>query len=234
VLLAADVQAVSATELWEEIERVASRDKIASAIAAVDELAPFGEDDDDDADRRAELVKRYATVRPFLPMLSTVVPFGAGSGAGPARPFRRRDDGPLRLHDTTVRRHWEKARKVNARGEDVTIDPGGPLAEANWAKQRLGRAAQALPNGYRGLPVQKSCPHANACLTCPMFITTPEFLPQHHEHRQQVLQIITAAEARGQARLGEMNRQVLGNLDKIIVALEADPGPGRPEAADAS
>ena len=139
-----------------------------------------------------------------------------------------------RLHDTTVRRHWEKARKVNVKGEDVTIDPGGPLAEANWAKQRLGRATQALPNGYCGLPVQKSCPHANSCLTCPMFITTPEFLPRHREHRQQVLQIITAAEARGQARLGEMNRQVLGNLDKIIGTLEADPGPGRQEAAGAS
>ena len=139
-----------------------------------------------------------------------------------------------RLHDTTVRRHWEKARKVNVKGEDVTIDPGGPLAEANWAKQRLGRATQALPNGYCGLPVQKSCPHANSCLTCPMFITTPEFLPRHREHRQQVLQIITAAEARGQARLGEMNRQVLGNLDKIIVALEADLAPGQQEAADAS
>jgi len=76
-----------------------------------------------------------------------------------------------RLHDTTVRRHWEAARKVNAKGEAVTIDPGGPLAEANWAKQRLGRATQALPNGYCGLPVQKTCPHANAPLTeqTPMF-----------------------------------------------------------------
>jgi len=139
-----------------------------------------------------------------------------------------------RLHDTTVRRHWEKARKVNIKGEDVTIDPGGPLAEANWAKQRLGRATQALPNGYCGLPVQKNCPHANSCLTCPMFITTPEFLPRHREHRRQVLQIITAAEARGQARLGEMNRQVLGNLDKIIGTLEADPETGQQEAAGAS
>jgi Phage integrase family len=139
-----------------------------------------------------------------------------------------------RLHDTTVRRHWEKARKVNVKGDDVIIDPGGPLAEANWAKQRLGRATQALPNGYCGLPVQKSCPHANSCLTCPMFITTPEFLPRHREHRRQVLQIITAAEARGQARLGEMNRQVLVSLDKIIGTLEADPVPGQQEAAGAS
>jgi integrase len=139
-----------------------------------------------------------------------------------------------RLHDTTVRRHWEKARKVNAKGETITIDPNGPLAEANWAKQRLGRATQALPNGFCGLPVQKTCPHANACLTCPMFITTPEFLPRHREHRQQILQIITAAEARGQLRLAEMNRQVLGNLDNIITTLEADPDPKEQEAADAS
>jgi hypothetical protein len=35
------------------------------------------------------------------------------------------------------------------------------------------------------------------------------------EHRQQVLQIITAAEARGQQRLSEMNHQVLDNLDTV-------------------
>lgn len=138
-----------------------------------------------------------------------------------------------RMHDTTVRRHWEKARKVNISGERVTLDPDGPLAEAAWAKQRVGRATQALPNGYCGLPVVKTCPHANACLTCPMFITTPEFLPQHHQQRQQVLQIISAAEARGQQRLVEMNQQVLGNLDRIITSLGQD-GDGTEVAADAS
>jgi len=140
-----------------------------------------------------------------------------------------------RLHDTTIRRHWEAARKVNAHGETVTLDPAGPLAEAAWAKQRIGRATQALPNGYCGLPVVQSCPHANACLTCPMFLTTAEFLPQHREHRKQVLHIITAAEARGQTRLVEMNKQVANNLDKIITALENDSGEEQPEqSADAS
>ncbi|WP_255345488.1 tyrosine-type recombinase/integrase [Streptomyces chartreusis] len=127
-----------------------------------------------------------------------------------------------RLHDTTVRRHWEKARKVNISGEKVSLDPDGPLAEAAWAKQRVGRATQALPNGYCSLPVVKTCPHANACLTCPMFITTQDFLPQHRQQRQEVLQIISAAEARGQQRLVEMNQQVLGNLDHIITALDQD------------
>ena len=125
-----------------------------------------------------------------------------------------------RLHDTTVREHWERARKVDAHGETVTLGPGGPLADAAWARQRLGRATQALPNGYCGLPVQRSCPHANACLTCPMFLTTAEFLPRHREHRQQVLRIVSAAEARGQERVAEMNRQVAANLEKIITTLE--------------
>ena len=137
-----------------------------------------------------------------------------------------------RLHDTTVRRHWEQARKVNITGDTVTLDPDGPLAEAAWAKQRLGRVTQALPNGYCGLPVQKTCPHANACLTCPMFITTPEFLPQHRDHRQQIVQIISAAQARGQIRLAQMNQQVLTNLDNIITSLHDDDAP--PQVTDAS
>ena len=132
-----------------------------------------------------------------------------------------------RLSDTTIRRHWESARKVNASGSVVELDPEGPLAEAAWSKQRLGRATQALPNGYCGLPVQKTCPHANACLTCPMFITTADFLPQHRDHRTQVVQIISAAEARGQQRLAEMNTQVLGNLDRIIQTLDIEE-PRRP------
>lgn len=139
-----------------------------------------------------------------------------------------------RLHDTTVRRHWEAARKVDTAGQPVVIDPDGPLADAAWANQRLGRATQALPNGYCGLPVQQSCPHANACLTCPMFMTTAEFLPQHRSQHQQTVQIISAAEARGQTRLVEMNQQVLANVDRIITALNDDPDPASEDTAHAS
>ena len=138
-----------------------------------------------------------------------------------------------RLSDTTIRRHWERARKVGANGETVTLDPDGPLAEASWAKQRISRATQALPNGYCSLPLVKTCPHANACLTCPMFVTTAEFLPQHRQQHQQLLQIITTAEARGQARMAEMNRQVAGNLEKIITALGGSEARTQEAAADA-
>ncbi|HVH80989.1 MAG TPA: tyrosine-type recombinase/integrase, partial [Stellaceae bacterium] len=144
-------------------------------------------------------------------------------------------DSPLmtahyaRLSDKTVREHWERARKVNAEGQPVQISPDGPLSDAAWAKQQLSRATQALPNGYCQLPLVKTCPHANSCLTCPMFVTTAEFLPQHHAQRQATLQIISAAEAAGHARVAEMNRQVAGNLDKIITTLE-DEGTREKEA----
>jgi integrase len=138
-----------------------------------------------------------------------------------------------RLHDQTVRRHWEKARKVNVQGEEVHLDQDGPLADAAWLNNRVARAKQALPNGYCGLPLQKTCPHANACLTCPVFISTPEFLPLHREQRGRTLQLIATADANGQTRMVEMNRQVLTNLDRMIAKLEADDAAAPKEAADA-
>jgi integrase-like protein len=58
-------------------------------------------------------------------------------------------DSPLmtahyaRLSDKTVRKHWEKARKVDAVGQPVQISPYGPLGDAAWARQQLSRATQA-------------------------------------------------------------------------------------------
>jgi hypothetical protein len=68
-----------------------------------------------------------------------------------------------------------------------------------------------------------------------MFVTTPEFLPQHHAQRRATLQIISSAEAAGHARVAEMNKQVAANLDKIITVLEGNsPGEEKEAAADAS
>lgn len=134
-----------------------------------------------------------------------------------------------RITDQTVRRRWEQAVKVNIHGESVAIEPDGPLAQAQWAKTRYGIATQTLPHGYCGLPVQKSCPHANACLTCPVFLTGPEFLPELREHHGRTLTLIDTAKAAGQDRVAEMNQQVLANLDRMITGVEH----GQNEAADA-
>ena len=70
--------------------------------------------------------------------------------------------------------------------------------------------------------LQKSCPHANACLTCPLFVTTAEFLPQHRKQLDDTRALIARAETDGHTRLAEMNRTVETNLLTIITTLEAD------------
>ena len=125
-----------------------------------------------------------------------------------------------RITDQTVRRRWEAATKVNIKGERVAIDPEGPLAQAQWAKTRYGMATQTLPNGYCGLPLQRTCPHANACLTCPVFLTGPEFLPELREQQRRTLTLIDVSERGGQVRMVEMNQQVLTNLDRMISEVE--------------
>ena len=91
----------------------------------------------------------------------------AGSRAAHPRSRLPADDRALR---PAARHHRPPTLGSRPQGRHhrrsvVAIDPAGPLAEAAWAKQRLGRATQALPNGFCGLPVQKTCPHANAPLT---------------------------------------------------------------------
>jgi integrase len=138
-----------------------------------------------------------------------------------------------RIHDSTVREHWERARKVNIAGEDLLFDPASPLADATWLKDRLARAKMALPNGYCTLPPQQRCEVANACLTCPMFATTVEFLPQHHQQLAATRQLIDRAQDDAQERMVEMNRTVEGNLLRIITSLET-PGDSSTSTDDSS
>lgn len=127
-----------------------------------------------------------------------------------------------RLSDTTIREQWERARKVNIAGEQLAADTG-PLADAVWMKNNLARAKMALPNGYCTLPLQQKCEFANACLTCPVFVTTAEFLPQHQRQLEQTQALIAQADTNGHQRLAEMNRTVERNLLAIIDGLS---GPG--------
>jgi hypothetical protein len=106
----------------------------------------------------------------------------------------------------------------------------GPLAQAQRAKTRYGIATQTLPNGYCGLPVQKSCPHANACLTCPVFLTGPEFLTELREQRHRTLTLIEVSTSKGHPRVLEINQQVLANLDRMIGEVDKDE---QQDAADA-
>ena len=145
------------------------------------------------------------------------------------------DDRPLR---PAVRRHHptalgERPARSTSTATTVALDPDGPLAEAAWAKQRLSRATQALPNGYCGLPLVQAVPARQRLPDLPAVRhhrRVPAPAPRQH---RQTLQIISAAEARGQARMAEMNQQVAGNLEKIITALRSRPGGPARRAADA-
>ena len=64
-------------------------------------------------------------------------------------------------------------------------------------------------------------PLVNACLTCPDFQTTPEFLDIHRQQAKANRKLIARAEANGQFRLVDNLRQVQTSLERIIPALEA-------------
>lgn len=66
----------SLPELWERIEARVSRDELAAAMVTVTEAAPPPGADPAE-EWREELVGRFRTVRPFLPLLADVIAFGA-------------------------------------------------------------------------------------------------------------------------------------------------------------
>jgi integrase len=147
----------------------------------------------------------------------------------------RMTDVYARLSDETLKREHETyTRRVNIHGEVIRLDPAGLISEAAWMKERLARAKQALPNGYCGLPLQQSCPHPNACLTCGHFLTSEQFLPVHREQLAETERLIAQAETEGSERKREMNETVRLNLVRIIEGLEsiADQSPEDAGPAD--
>ena len=135
-----------------------------------------------------------------------------------------------RVHDATIREEPDRyqRQRVNIAGEIIGYDPDAPTATAEWVKHNLSRVRDSLPNGYCGRPPQQDCPHPNACLTCPDFQTTPEFLDIHRRQAAVNLNLIARADANGRPRLAASLRQVQVNLERIIPALEALPAGQEP------
>jgi len=129
-----------------------------------------------------------------------------------------------RLTDDTVRKEWEKVKRVDAEGKPVVFSGNESLAGAEWARDAYARLKVTLPNGYCSLPIQQGCEMRNACLDCtPYFVTTEEFLPVHEQQRTETLAMIERAESSGAERMVERNRQVLVKLDVLIASLKS-PG----------
>jgi hypothetical protein len=66
----------TATEVVDAVVQVVSREQLEAALETVAELLPLpSAEDDGDLEWRVELMERYATVRPFLEQLASVVPW---------------------------------------------------------------------------------------------------------------------------------------------------------------
>lgn len=126
------------------------------------------------------------------------------------------------IHHDTLKKSFQQfqATMIDIKGDPRPI----PLKhhDAFLLKQHI--MAQALPNGFCGLPsIQQRCPHANACLTCTHFRTHKDFLPQHETQLKETQRIIETAKTNGWQRQAEMNIAVKQNLEAIISQLKKEP-----------
>lgn len=132
------------------------------------------------------------------------------------------------LHDRTLKEEFAKFKgktvDVSGRIFESSNDNPADVDELQWLKKNI--QAQALPNGYCGLPSLGSkpapCPHANACLSCGHFRTTVEFLSIHKAQLENTEKIIETATANGWQRQVEMNEKIRTNLKNIISSLEVN------------
>ncbi len=130
---------ITLQRVWDAIEDRVSRAELRTAVANITEIVP-APGSDPDGEWRATLVERYAVVRPFLPMLCTVIEFGATAEATPvlealralpdlldARPGRRVPAGFLdarRVAVDLVPPGWARVVFTPGRPE-ATVDRAG-------------------------------------------------------------------------------------------------------------
>lgn len=127
------------------------------------------------------------------------------------------------IHDETMKREMERfwdGRVVNINGEVIISEnPDLDTAEMQWIKKNM--KAQALPNGFCGLPITLNCPvQGSPCLFCPHFRTTKEHLEVHQKQLKNTEKLIENARAKDWQRQVETNLPIAENLKKIISGLE--------------
>ena len=125
------------------------------------------------------------------------------------------------LHDDTVRQAFERyqATRVDITGQVLDFDPPPrppPPNGSSTTSTRSGRPPQRLLR----TATATGLPQPNACLTCPDFQTTVEFLDIHRRHANSTTVLIAAAEVKGDQRLAANHRRVHDNLTHIIDTLE--------------
>ena len=67
----------------------------------------------------------------------------------------------------------------------------------------------------------QSCPHPNACLSCPSFLTDGSFRGVHEQQRAQTGHLLESARAANNVRLIELLERDHESLSRIIGGLDA-------------
>jgi hypothetical protein len=124
--------------------------------------------------------------------------------------------------DQTLKQEWLATKeRVNAAGERVALTTPPIDDDAAWLKHQFARAKQTLPDGECGLPIQQSCPHPNACHSCPHFLTDERYRPVLEEQLTRAEQRVADAERAGHERVAEINRPDVG-VDRSYIYDQVD------------
>jgi len=126
--------------------------------------------------------------------------------------------------DQTLKHEWLATKeRINAAGERVALTT--PVIDDDAA---CSSTSSPEPNRHFrrecGLPIQQSCPHPNACHSCPHFLTDLRYHPVLQQQLERAEQRVADAEQAGHARLAEINRPDVTNLRRIITGLEGLAG----------
>lgn len=113
---------------------------------------------------------------------------------------------------------------VDAHGQEMPLPESLSLPYediTDWLRNRLN--PQILTNGICGKPIELgSCQHAYACLECPDFRTSVEYLDIHQEQLERLINQRDLASSHGYTQEFARAERAIGKLESIILALSED------------
>ena len=129
----------------------------------------------------------------------------------------------LHYAEVNSKRSYELEQKfVTGQGEKIVFKDDielGDIAEINWLRKNIN--AQALPNGFCGLPVKMGdCESGNECLFCGKFRTDKTYLEIHKSQLATTEHLIIEAEKNGWDIQLKTNKRIAERLRIIIKAIE--------------
>jgi hypothetical protein len=136
---------IDLAQVWAAIEAVVDREHLAAAVGIVDELVAG--DEDDEGAKRAELIKRFVTVRSFWPALVETLPLGAADAgravlsAARALPelFGRKKVAVAEIDEALLEGSWRRLVLQGADLEAGLVDGG--RTRWPWPKACIERYA---------------------------------------------------------------------------------------------